>query len=68
MLRGFGMSPTEPATSYRNHAAKCVLIAKKLLSVSDRLALIDMAEEWTALAQQAEKNPDFFALCRHGEK
>jgi hypothetical protein len=57
------MSPIEPAISYRKHAATCVSIAKGLVSVSKRLALIDMAEMWIALAEQAEENPEFRRLC-----
>ena len=61
--RGRGMSSAEPANSYREYAAKCVLLAKRPVSVSERLTLIDMAEAWKALARQAEENPVFGSLC-----
>lgn len=48
------MSPTEVALSYRKRAAKCVSIAQKLEPVSQRLALIERAEELIAVAQHAE--------------
>jgi hypothetical protein len=53
----------DAAISYRKHAATCVSIAKGVVSVSNRLALIDMAEAWIALAEQAEENLEFRRLC-----
>lgn len=55
------MTPTEPATYYRENAAECLLIAKRVLSASERLALVDIAQAWTAL-HHAEKNRQFFAV------
>ena len=51
------MTPTELAAYYRENAAKCLLIAKRVLSASERLALVDIAQAWTDLAHQAEENP-----------
>lgn len=62
MRVGEEMTPIELATYYRENAAKCLLIAKRGLSTSERLALVDIAQAWTALAHHAEKNPQFFAV------
>ena len=51
------MTPTELATYYRENGAKCLLIAKGVVSASRRLALVDIAQAWTALAHHAEKDP-----------
>jgi hypothetical protein len=42
--------------SYRLHAATCVLLAQKIDDAESKLALLDMAQAWVALADQAEKN------------
>jgi hypothetical protein len=41
---------------YRRRAAECLRIAGDLPDSSNRLLLIDMAQSWLLLAQQAEKN------------
>ena len=41
---------------YRQHAAKCVLLAEETNNPGTRLALMEMAQAWLRLAEQAEKN------------
>lgn len=53
---GTGMTPAEFAARYRAFAAKCVTVAQGLQDTSEKLALIDMAQAWIALADQAERN------------
>jgi|tagenome__1003787_1003787.scaffolds.fasta_scaffold20910934_2 hypothetical protein len=40
---------------YRRHAAECLRIAESVSDTDQRLWLIDMAQCWLHLAQQAEK-------------
>jgi hypothetical protein len=48
---------------YRRHAVECLRIAEGIPESLNRMVLIDMAQSWLLLAQQAEKtdapNPDF---------
>ena len=41
---------------YRRHAAECLCFAQEMTSPSTRAVLLDMAQNWLALADQAEKN------------
>jgi hypothetical protein len=41
---------------YRRHAVECLRIAEGVPDPTNRMLLIDMAQSWLALAQQAEKN------------
>jgi hypothetical protein len=50
------MSPAELAARYREYAAKCLTVSHTLTGATERLALLDMAQAWIALAKQAEKN------------
>jgi hypothetical protein len=54
------MSPANLAARYRAFAAKCVVVAQNMANASEKLALIDMAQAWIDLADQAEKNGRFF--------
>lgn len=56
------MTPTELAARYREYAAKCVLLAQSQENANERLGLIDMAQAWIALAEQAEKNEALFVV------
>jgi hypothetical protein len=40
---------------YRRHAVECLRIAEGLPDSLNRMVLIDMAQSWLLLAQQAEK-------------
>jgi hypothetical protein len=42
---------------YRRHAVECLRIAEGLPDSLNRMLLIDMAQSWLVLAQQAEKSP-----------
>jgi hypothetical protein len=44
------------ADVYRVHAAQCVLLAQKADDPESKLALLDMARSWQALANQNDKN------------
>jgi hypothetical protein len=59
---GLGMSPEELAARYREHAAKCFMLAQRFGDTAEKLELLDMAQAWLALAEQAEKNPQFFVV------
>ena len=41
---------------YRRHAAECLRIAEEVIDSRYRISLVNMAESWLRLAQQAEKN------------
>jgi adenosyl cobinamide kinase/adenosyl cobinamide phosphate guanylyltransferase len=53
---GLGMTPADIAALYREYAAKCLIVAQRLENSAERVALVDMAQAWVALADQAEKN------------
>ena len=42
---------------YRRHAVECLRIAEGVPDPRNRMLLIDMAQSWLVLAQQAENNP-----------
>ena len=46
----------DEADTYRGYAAHCLELAHDASDVSRRLTLIDMAQVWLDLADQAEKN------------
>jgi hypothetical protein len=50
------MSPSEVAACYRLYAVYCVDLAQGFLQPGRKLALLNMAEAWTRLADQIEKN------------
>ncbi len=52
------MSSSDLASAYRLHAAKCIQIAHQSSNPESKLALLDMAQAWLALAEQAAKNSD----------
>ncbi len=53
---GTGMMPAEHAELYRTHAAQCIKLAQSIGELAGKLSLLDMAQAWIALAEQAEKN------------
>ncbi len=55
-----GVSPAELAHRYREHAAHCLKIAQDVADLRSKLSLLDMAQAWVALAEQAEKNGETF--------
>ena len=48
------MTPIPP---YRKHATACLVMSRKALTVSERLTLMEMAQDWIVLGKQAEANP-----------
>jgi hypothetical protein len=50
------MGMTEPLPRYRLYAAHCVEIAQRLPETESKLALLDIAQSWLLLAEQAAKN------------
>ena len=58
LLRGWDrqMLRDGQADVYRVHAAQCVLLAQKADDPQSKLALLDMARSWQALANQNHKN------------
>jgi hypothetical protein len=47
---------SEIAERYRFHAAECLRIAQSVSPPKEKLALVNMAQCWLALAEQAIKN------------
>jgi hypothetical protein len=48
--------PVVVGEQYRLFAAHCIGIAQETAEPNRKLALLDMAQAWIALAEQAEKN------------
>jgi hypothetical protein len=61
--RGNVMSPAEFVTRYRDYAANCVKIAQEISDAVGKLSLLNMAQAWIALADQAEKNGGNVLFC-----
>ena len=51
------MSPGDVVAFYRLYAARCIRIAQDL-ELDGKLILLDMAQAWLRLAEQAEKNSE----------
>jgi hypothetical protein len=47
---------TELVARYRSFAAHCVDVAQRLPETESKLMLLDMAQSWLMLAEQAAKN------------
>jgi hypothetical protein len=59
MRNGMKVTPAQLAAHYRGYATQCLIMAQRLDSAGDRLALLDMAQAWIDLAEQAEhETPD----------
>jgi hypothetical protein len=57
-----GITPAQLAARYWGYAAQCLVVAQRQDNAGDKLALINMAQAWVALAEQTEKSePDFEA-------
>jgi hypothetical protein len=41
---------------HRVHAATCIMLAQKTADLQSKIALLDMARAWLALADQHDKN------------
>jgi hypothetical protein len=52
------MTVSELVAAYRLHSAQCVKIAHRSADPEIKLALLNMAQSWIALAQQAAKNSE----------
>jgi hypothetical protein len=57
------MSQAELAARYREYASKCVAFSQGLEQAHEKLVLLNMAQAWIALAEQAQKNEAQFVLC-----
>lgn len=44
------------AEEYRRNAANCLRVAERTADVAARATLLDMAQSWRFLAEQAERN------------
>jgi hypothetical protein len=53
-----GMSPREVIACYRLNAAHCLEIAQRLSDRGGKIALLNMAQTWIALADQIEKKAE----------
>ncbi|HTP93940.1 MAG TPA: hypothetical protein VMJ52_19505, partial [Xanthobacteraceae bacterium] len=54
-VRGPGMAPREVAACYRLYAAYCAEVAAGALPSARKVALLDMAQAWSKLADLTEK-------------
>lgn len=52
------MAASEAVAFYRLYAANCVEIAQETASPDRKAALLNMAQAWLMLADQAEKNSE----------
>jgi hypothetical protein len=52
--------PAELAARYRGYGAACLLLARGEEKADQKLVLIDMAQAWIVLAEQAEKYESLF--------
>jgi hypothetical protein len=50
------MSPSEVVACYRLFAAYCVESAQDTLDAGRKIALLNMAQDWSRLAERVEKN------------
>ena len=62
------MTHAEVAARYRDYAAQCLAVAKHQKNERDRLALVDMAQAWLMLADQAAKDKTPSAVHKTPEK
>ena len=62
------MSQTSTACQYRQRADHCLEIARVLELVRHRKIVLDMAEAWLRLADQAERTQDPFAPFQDGRR
>jgi hypothetical protein len=56
------ITPAQLAAHYRGYAAQCVIVAQHQHSAGDRLTLINMAQAWSALAEQTEKSASLLVV------
>jgi hypothetical protein len=56
--------PVAIGEQYRLFAAHCIGIAQETPEPDRKLALLDMAQAWIALAEQAEKNSGLTILSK----
>lgn len=56
-----GITPARSAARYWGYAAQCLIVAQRQDSAGDKLALVNMAQAWVNLAEQADKNEPAFA-------
>lgn len=57
-----GITPAELASRYRSYAANCVALSQSHDDAGEKLLLLDMAQAWMALAEQAERNETRFVV------
>lgn len=57
-----GITPAQLAAHCRGYAAQCLVVAQHQHNAGDRLALINMAQAWAALADQIANNAPLFAV------
>ena len=50
------MAPPAQKEAYQRHAAECLRLAEHAIDAVRRAELIEMAQGWLHLAEQAEKN------------
>jgi len=51
-----GITPAQLAARYWGYAAQCLIVAQRQDNAGDKMALINMAQAWSALAEQTAEN------------
>jgi hypothetical protein len=51
-------SMSNPVARYRLYAAECVRLAQDVSVLKQKLTLMEMAQNWLALAEQARQNAE----------
>jgi hypothetical protein len=49
------ITPAQLAARYWGYAAQCLTVARRQDKAADRLALVNMAQAWATLAEQAQR-------------
>jgi hypothetical protein len=49
-----GITPAQLAARYWGYAAQCLIVAQRQNKAGDKLALVNMAQAWVALAEKNE--------------
>lgn len=62
---GTGISPSSVVACYRLYAAYCVDSAQHVSDSGHKVALLDMAQAWSRLAEQIERK---LPTIEHGEQ
>jgi hypothetical protein len=57
-IRGVEMQGVEVVERYRSYAAQCLAISRNVSDLTGKLVLLEMAQSWLKLAEQAGEDAD----------